>query len=85
MTTTYNVPTTKDSETLEDHLWMESGNYASNTAGEVVTFMWQDHFDVADTNEQGWALQDMAKYYEGVQDGLDPAFAEEQALCDIPF
>ena len=85
MTTTYNVPTARDGEILKDQLWMEQGGYAHNTASEVVGFIWQDYFQVHQSREHRWELQDMAKYYEGVQDGLDPAFAEEQALCDIPF
>ena len=85
MTNTYNVPTARDSEMLDEHLWMEAANYAANTADEVVTFMWQDYFQVSPTNQQGWVLQDMRQYYEGLMQGLSPAVAEDKALCDIPF
>ena len=84
-TPTYNVPTARDSEALKDHFWMDNGGYTNNTTHELIGFMWQDYFKVEDTNEQGWVLQDMATYYMGIQDGLTPAFAEEKALCDIPF
>jgi len=85
MTNTYNVPTARDSKILENQLWMEQGGYVDNTASEVVTFMWQDYFQVSPTNEQRWALQDMRQYYEGLMVGLSPAVAEDKALCDIPF
>ena len=85
MTTTYNVPTAKDGEALLEHIWMDNGGYTNLTTHEAIGFMWQDYFQVEDNNEMRWALQDMAKYYEGIVDGLDPAFAEEKALCDIPF